>query len=258
MRGVALVATLLLALGASAAPQAGDPVNDPWERWNREAFKFNLAVDRRVVRPVVRGYRDAVPQPVRDGVSRFFDNLENPVNMVNNLLQGKPARAGSDLARFAINTTLGLGGFLDPASTLGRTQSDEDFGQTLGRWGVGTGPYLVLPFLPPKTVRELLSEVPDQQLDPITYAEDEWVRYGGKTLDYLELRYRVLPLDDLIDEAYDPYVFVRNAYLDRRAYKVRDGAPLADDASGDELYDDPGESEVAPTETPPPSEPPPY
>lgn len=242
MRRLAVLATLLLVTTAAAAP-ATDEVYDPWEGYNRAVFGFNMKVDKTVIRPFARGYRDTLPQPVRDGISRFLDNLENPLNLFNNLLQGKPLRAGSDLARLAINSTLGLAGFLDPASTLGLTQSDEDFGQTLGRWGVGSGPYLMLPFLPPKTLRELVGEVPNQRLDPFTYAESEWVRYGGKAFDYLELRYRVLALDDLIDESYDPYVFVRNAYLERRAYKVRDGVPLPDDGSDDDLYEDPAETE---------------
>lgn len=248
MRGLALLATFVIVLTAGAAP-ATDEVYDPWEPYNRAVFKFNLGLDKAVIRPFARGYRDTLPQPVRDGISRFLDNLENPLNLVNNLLQAKPLRAGSDLARLAINSTLGLGGILDPASTLGLSQSDEDFGQTLGRWGVGSGPYVLLPFLPPKTLRELVGEVPDQRLDPFTYGRTEWVSHGGKAFDYLELRYRVLALDDLVDESYDPYVFVRNAYLERRAYKVRDGAPLPATEGEDDFYDDPAED-------PPPGGPP--
>lgn len=255
MRRLALLLALLLASAAAAAP-AADEVHDPWEGYNRAIFKFNLRFDR--------GGADHAPLPVRDGISRFLDNLENPLNMFNNLLQGKPLRAGNDLLRLAINSTLGIGGFLDPATSLGLTQSDEDFGQTLGKWGVGTGPYLLLPFLPPKTVRELLGEVPDSRLDPFTYAENEWVRYGGKAFDYFELRYRVLALDEIVDEAYDPYVFVRNAYLERRGYKVRDGAPLPQAEGEDDLYEDPGAAdepppaEGAPADEPPADEPPPW
>jgi phospholipid-binding lipoprotein MlaA len=245
-------------VAAPAASRATPEVHDPWEPWNRAVFKFNLGLDRAVIRPFARGYRDAVPQPMRDGISRFLDNLEGPLNMVNNLLQGKPLRAGSDLLRFTINSTLGLAGFLDPATSLGLTHSDEDFGQTLGKWGVGPGPYLLLPFLPPKTLRDAVGEFPDSTLDPFTYAEEEWTRYGGKAFDYLELRYRVLVLDDLVDEAYDPYVFVRNAYLERRAYRVRDGAPPAAGA-GDDPYEDPYEDPEPPVEAPAPTadEPPP-
>jgi phospholipid-binding lipoprotein MlaA len=222
-----------------AEHRAAPEVYDPWESWNRAIFKFNLGLDRAVIRPFARDYRDYVPQTARDGISRFLDNLEGPLNMVNNLLQGKPLRAGNDLLRFTLNTTIGLAGFLDPATPLGLTHSDEDFGQTLGKWGVGPGPYLVLPFFPPKTVRDAAGEFPDARLDPFTYAEEEWTRYGGKAFDYLELRYRVLVLDEIVDEAYDPYVFVRNAYLERRAYRVRDGAPPVDDGSEGDPYDDP-------------------
>jgi phospholipid-binding lipoprotein MlaA len=250
---------------SAAAPDdaALDPrVYDPWEPWNRAIFKFNLGLDRHVVRPFARGYRDHVPQTAREGISRFLDNLEGPLNMVNNLLQGKPLRAGSDLLRFVINTTLGIAGFLDPATSIGLTQSDEDFGQTLGRWGVGPGPYVVLPFLPPKDLRDLGGEWPDAKLDPFTYVDEEWKRYGGKAFDYLELRYRLLELDELVDDSYDPYSFVRNAYLERRAYRVRDGAPPVEDGSEGDPYEDPYADPYEDPEPPvdgvtPPVEPPP-
>ena len=257
LSSAATAATAPAPAAAPAEARAEPEVYDPWEGWNRAIFKFNLGLDRAVIRPFARGYRDHVPQPARDGISRFLDNLEGPLNMVNNLLQGKPLRAGNDLLRFTVNSTLGLAGFLDPASSLGLTQSDEDFGQTLGSWGVGTGPYLVLPFFPPKTLRDAAGEFPDSRLDPFTYAEEEWTRYGGKAFDYLELRYRVLVLDELVDEAYDPYVFVRNAYLERRAYRVRDGVPPVDDDGADDLYDDPYADPEPPAEAAPPADEPP-
>lgn len=258
------VATLLLAstlaLNAEDALNTEDRpapastgVSDPWEGYNRAMFSFNMQVDRAVLRPVANAYRTGVPSPLRTAFANFLDNLGNPLNLVNNLLQGKPLRAGSDLARFVVNLTAGAGGLLDPATGMNLPQSDEDFGQTLGRWGVGPGPYLVLPLVPPGGLRDTLSQFPDQQLDPFTHAESAWIVYGGKAFDIVEARSRLLDLDEAIDQAYDPYRFVRDALSQRRAYKVRDGAAAPMDY--DDLYDDPlDEPAEDATAAPPPPE----
>jgi len=233
-RATALAVSLLLASAAGAAePDPRDP-RDPWEGYNRAVFRFNLQVDRKLLRPVARGYRQAMPAPLRSGVSNAFDNLEEPLNLVNDALQGKPLRAGNDLLRLVVNSTIGLGGLFDPATRLGLRRSTEDFGQTFGKWGVGPGPYLVLPFLPPTTLRDGVAMAPDNRADPLTYLEDGEARVALKLVDMVDARQRVLDYDALVDEAYDPYTFVRNALLDRRAYQVRDGAP--DPAASD--YED--------------------
>jgi phospholipid-binding lipoprotein MlaA len=236
-------------------PGTRTDVYDPWEPYNRQMFKFNMAIDRGVLRPLARTYRDTVPATARTGVSNFLDNLEQPLSSVNALLQGKPVQAGSDLARFVINLTLGLGGVLDPASALGLDQGDEDFGQTLGKWGVGPGPYLVLPFMPARSLRDWGGEVLDQRGEPSSYLEDDVARLGAKGLDLLESRYRVLDLDEALDSAYDPYAFVRDAWTQRREYKVNDGVTTPTDY--DDLYEDPAEDMPAAEEPPPADEPPP-
>jgi phospholipid-binding lipoprotein MlaA len=257
----ALLASGLACAGEAPAEPAGMPaypgtrtdVYDPWEPYNRQMFKFNMAIDRGVLRPLARTYRDTVPATARTGVSNFLDNLEQPLSSVNALLQGKPKQAGSDMARFVINLTLGLGGVLDPASALGLGQGDEDFGQTLGKWGVGPGPYLVLPFMPARSLRDWGGEVLDQRGEPSSYIEDDVARIGAKGLDLLEARYRVLDLDEALDSAYDQYAFVRDAWTQRREYKVNDGVTQSTDY--DDLYEDP--LDEPPAEEPPADEPPP-
>ena len=246
-RALAICACLWLAGAAGATDGAAPPPNDdPWEGYNRTMFKFNMAVDHAVFRPVARGYKAVVPSPVRTGVSNFFSNLMGPLHMVNDLLQGKPGRAASDLGRFLVNTTVGIGGLFDPASKLDLKQSDEDFGQTLGKWGVGSGPYLVLPFLPPTTLRDAFGQVPDYHLDPVNHLERDESRYELKLVELVDARARVLDLDEAIDTAYDPYAFVRDAWLQRREYKVKDGMVPASD---EDYYDDPAE-DPAPAPTP--------
>lgn len=247
-----LILMVTLAVHAEDHAAATD-VHDPWESYNRAMFGFNLKLDHAILRPVAHAYRDGVPSPMRVGIGNFLDNLDNPLNLVNNLLQGKPLRASSDLARLVVNLTVGIGGFFDPASKMGLTQSDEDFGQTLGKWGAGPGPYLVLPFLPPGGLRDQIGKLPDQRLDPFSYAESDTVEYGGKLLDLVEQRYRVVALDEAVDQAYDPYAFVRDAMAQRRAYKVRDG--VAEPVDYDELYED--VPEEGPADPPPAAAPPP-
>jgi len=255
-------ATLAQSPPTAEAPPAASPASttaprayDPWEGYNRWMFGVNLKIDRAVLRPLARGYRSGVPAPVRTGLANFLDNLEKPLDLVNDLLQGKPLRAAGDLARFVVNLTAGVGGFLDPATGMDLPQSDEDFGQTLGRWGWDPGPYLVLPLLPPGGLRDQLGFVPDQALDPFSYADSEWVGYGGKALDAVEGRSRLLDFDEALDQAYDPYAFVRDAVTQRRAYAVRDGA--VEPMDYDDLYEDPlDEPGDVPADEPPAATPP--
>lgn len=238
---------------APPAPGTRSDVYDPWENYNRWMFSFNMAIDRSVLRPVASGYRNAVPAPARTGVSNFLDNLESPLSMFSNLLQGNPGRAGSDLARFTLNLTLGLGGVLDPASSLGLKQGDEDLGQALGKWGVGAGPYLVLPFMPARSLRDWTGELGDSLFEPSHYVEDDLERVTLQALDLTEERYRLLDLDDALNAAYDQYAFVRDATLQRREYKVRDGVTAPIDY--DEFYEDPlDEGLDEPVAAPPPAQ----
>ncbi|GAB4465138.1 MAG: hypothetical protein OHK0044_03390 [Burkholderiaceae bacterium] len=220
---------VVLAAGACATipPDAGrDPV-DPLERVNRHVFEFNDRVDRAVLKPIAQGYVTVVPDPVRGCVSNFFANLGDVSNAANNLLQGKPVEAVSDICRIAINTTIGLLGCFDVASKMGLEKHNEDFGQTLGRWGLGSGAYLVLPVLGPSTVRDAVGRVPDAYVDPARAGGDS-VRARNTlfALETIDLRARLLDAERLLEAAaLDKYRFTRDAYLQRRRNLVYDGNP---------------------------------
>ena len=222
---------LLLGLGCTALlggcvtlpPNAPRSPQDPFERWNRGVYTFNDSLDRAVVKPVARGYQKVVPHPVRTGIANFLANLHTPTVMVNDALQGKPKAAFADLGRFVLNTTVGLGGLLDPATIAGVPRNEEDFGQTLGKWGVHPGPFLELPLLGPSDLRDGPAKIVDVFTYPPTYAKHSWVSYSIWGVYFVNTRADLLSLDDTIQQAYDPYVFIRDAYLQHRAFEVADG-----------------------------------
>jgi phospholipid-binding lipoprotein MlaA len=190
---------------------------------NRTTFKVNMAIDHAVARPVARGYQKVVPSPVRTSVSNFMDNLFYPITMVNDLLQLKFTGFGQDTGRFLLNTTVGIGGLFDPATKVGLDKHEEDLGQTFGYWGVKPGPYLMIPILGPSDVRDGVGKIGDGFLSPLSYVNNNYIRYGVYGLYIVDVRYRLLPQDRLLDESYDPYSFLKNAYLQRRQYQVTDG-----------------------------------
>jgi phospholipid-binding lipoprotein MlaA len=247
-------AIALLSLAGCATTGARTP-GDPLERMNRATYRFNDAVDRAVLKPVATGYRNHVPGVVQRGVDNFLDNLSYPTTIVNDLLQLKLKDTLTDIGRFAVNSTLGLAGILDPASKFGIPRNDEDFGQTLGRWGVPSGPYVVLPFLGPSTLRDAPALYVDGQTDLRVALDDvdSGVRWGLAGLSVVNRRAELLSFDGSISAAYDPYAFVRNAWLQRREYQVKDGN-VPDDIPLDESSDEPlvdpetGETVVVPTE----------
>jgi phospholipid-binding lipoprotein MlaA len=224
---VLALATLTLCtslLGGCATGPAANP-RDPLEPLNRGVYQFNDAVDRAVVRPVATVYRDVLPSPVRTGVSNFFYNLQDAWSVVNNTLQLKPEQAGNSFFRFGVNTVFGLGGVLDIATEMRIERSTEDFGQTLGRWGVGSGPYLVLPLLGPSTVRDTAALAVDMQGNLLSNAAVP-ERNSAKALELLDRRSRLLQATDMLDQvALDPYTFTRDAFLQRRRSAVYDGNP---------------------------------
>lgn len=223
-RVVIVIAACLAALaaGCAAVPGKRDP-HDPWERMNRATYRFNDALDRRMFKPVAKGYKRIVPHPVRTGIANVLDNAGYTTTIVNDLLQAKIKACASDTGRFLLNSTVGLAGIFDPASSAGLAKNDEDFGQTLGHWGIHPGPYLVLPLLGPSTVRDTVGLYPDSQTDLKNLPPDIWVQVGAHGLYFLGRRVDLLSMDDVLKNAYDPYVFVRNAYLQHREYEVHDG-----------------------------------
>jgi phospholipid-binding lipoprotein MlaA len=216
----ALLALLLSGCATTGARTPGDPL----ERMNRTTHRFNDAVDRAVLKPVATAYRDHLPQWLRTGIDNVMTHLAFPTTIVNDLLQLKVKDTLIDLGRFTVNTTLGIGGILDPASHFGIPRNDEDFGQTLGRWGVPPGPYLVLPLLGPSTARDAPSIVADGYTDIRTRASlKDAEQWGIGALSIVNRRSELLAFDASFESAFDKYAFIRNAWLQRREYQVRDG-----------------------------------
>jgi len=250
-----LLAGLMLTGCATVPAGKADP-RDPWERFNRSSFAFNDALDRAVAKPVAKAYKKVTPRIVRTGVSNFVSNLDTLTTVVNDVLQGKMKQAGQDSGRFLLNTTLGLGGIFDPATAAGLANNDEDFGQTLGKWGVKSGPYLMLPILGPSTVRDTVGRIPDQFTYPINYVDDVTTRYAVRALSFLDLRAGLLDLDAQLEASYDRYAFVRNAWLQRREFVVSDGKVTAQPVEFEEYPEEPVDGaavEPAPV-TPAPAE----
>jgi phospholipid-binding lipoprotein MlaA len=226
-RGSLVLALTLLALGGCASiPQGVEPDSrDRFERFNRGVYKFNDALDRVVARPAAVAYATVTPRPVRTGVTNFFANLGTPVTMVNELLQWKLVGFGTDTARLVINSTLGIGGLFDPATKMGLQKGDEDLGQTFGRWGVPAGPYLMLPVIGPSTARDIFGRVGDQFAEPRNYVSNGTLRFALTGLELVDKRAGLLEADQVLRRSYDPYGFIRNAYLQRRQFQVYDGNP---------------------------------
>ncbi|WP_447938125.1 MlaA family lipoprotein [Pseudoxanthomonas mexicana] len=202
------------------APAQSPAAYDPWEKFNRKVHAFNNAVDRTVARPLARAYVAAVPRPVRLGVGNFFDNLRQPLTMVNQLLQGRPRDATQTFGRFVVNSTLGIGGLFDPASDLKMKRRSEDFGQTLGTWGWKRSRYVELPFFGPRTVRDVLGLAGDMPLSPVRQIEDDKTRIFLQGLNLVDTRAQLLSLDSLREGAVDDYALVRDSWLQRRNYQI--------------------------------------
>jgi phospholipid-binding lipoprotein MlaA len=223
LRGMVLAAATIVLLGGCATTGNG---RDPIEGLNRATFAFNEAVDTMLVRPVARGYEATLPAPVRTGVMNFFGNIADVFIAVNNLLQGKPTEAAGDAGRFLVNSTIGVLGIFDVASSMGLEKHEEDFGQTFGRWGVEPGAYLVVPFFGPRDVRDTFGLVLDVAVDPVGNVGNVRTRNTLLGLRMTSDRAGLLPADKVIAEAaLDKYSYVRDAYLQRRRSLVYDGRP---------------------------------
>ena len=230
---LAAVAALVTAVAGCASP-GGNPA-DPLEPLNRAMFGFNEKVDNAVLKPVAQGYRAVTPQMVRTGVTNFFSNLEDLWISANNLMQGKAEWALGDLLRFTFNSSFGLLGVIDVASDMGLEKHTEDFGQTLGRWGVGSGAYLVLPLLGPSTVRDGAARVVDWQGDVVSNLSNVPTRNTLYATRVVSDRSNLFDATSLLDEAaLDKYTFVRDSWLQRRRSLVYDGSPPREPSDSDE------------------------
>lgn len=222
-KALALACVSLLAVGCASRPANPD---DPLEGYNRAMFSFNEQVDRAVLKPVAQGYDTVTPTPLRIAIGNVFSNIGDVWIGANNLLQGKPQDALSDGMRVLVNTFFGFAGILDIASEMGFTKHDEDFGQTLGTWGVGEGAYVVLPFFGPRTVRDSAGLALDLYADPVTGINDVPVRNSLTGLRVIDTRARLLGTERTVDEGtLDKYAYIRDFYLQQRRYKVNDGNP---------------------------------
>ena len=220
LRRFTQIATLSLILGTLPHfAWAADP-QDPWESFNRKVYTFNKTIDNCCFKPVAKGYRAITPQLVDDGITHFFSNLKEPLVAINNGLQGKGLQSANDAGRFVVNTVSSLG-FADIAQKIGLEKHEEDFGQTFGKWGSPSGAYLMLPFLGSSNVRDALAKPLDSLVNPRNLVKDNAANIGLFTLEIVDLRADVIPLEKIIEG--DEYVLLRDVYIQRRHFLVHDG-----------------------------------
>ena len=228
MRWTVRLAPLFICAGVAMMPLAANAAteDDPWEGFNRVVFKFNDTLDTYALKPIAQGYQFITPQFLEDGIHNMYRNVGDVRNLANNVLQVKPHAAGVDTARLLMNTIVGVGGFFDVGTKMGLQRNDEDFGQTLGYWGLNSGPYLVLPLLGPSTVRDALGIYPDSYAEPYRYMHDVSARNTVAGMKIIDARANLLSAEKLITG--DKYIFIRNAYLQSREFKVKDGQVVDD------------------------------
>lgn len=220
---------VLLAACSSQPITPSDPERDPWEAYNRKIHAFNMGLDRAIMRPVARGYDAIMPDAPQRGVRNFFRNLSYPVDFLNLILQGKFVESMDRTARFLMNSTVGLAGFFDVATKVGLPEHNEDFGQTLAVWGWDQSRYLVMPIFGPYTMRDFLGRSFYGYFHPISYAAREESIYWPIAVDLITLRAELLPFDEQVKSAPDPYILIRDVYLQNREFNIHDGDPPAPD-----------------------------
>ena len=236
-----LLATLAVA-GCASAP-GRTTSEERYEGFNRGVYKFNDTLDRAALKPLAKGYRKVTPQFIRTGIGNVLSNIEYPGTFINQFLQGKWALGFKDTGRFLINSTLGVAGIFDVATPLGLEKNDEDFGQTLAVWGVSSGPFVNLPLLGPSTMRDAPARALDWFTNPLQYTDLPWeAEWGNRVINVVHGRSELLPLDDTLQRTYDPYVFIRDAWVQQREYNIFDGNPPPETLE-DVLGEEPEETE---------------
>ena len=240
--GVSIVVMAMLAGCAGsipAAPKDQRAATDPWEPLNRRIYNFNTGFDNVTFKPLAKGYEKVVPEFAKKGVGNFSRNLLAPRNIINNLLQGKPGRAMVEFGRFLTNTTFGIGGLFDPATSSGLEAYPERFGETFAVWGMPEGPYVVIPVLGPNTVSSAVGIPFGFLTDPLFYADDDstkWIIYGIRAIHFRE---RLFAAEDaLFKDSFDRYLTMRESFLQNRRFRIYDGDPPEDEDFYDEFLDE--------------------
>jgi phospholipid-binding lipoprotein MlaA len=246
-RRLLLLPFVLLLVGCAALPPGKRDARDPFERMNRGVYRFNTETDKLVLRPAALAWRSAVPVPVRRSLGNFLGNLGYTSTIINDLLQGELRDAATATMRFSLNTVLGLG-FFDPAARLGMGRRDQNFSDTLSRWGVPAGPYLMLPLAGPSSVRDAPALFINDYMGVRHYLNENTVRIGLSAIGVLELRTQLLSTDAVVRNSYDPYALTRNAWLQRREFLHHDRTPLDGEAGGQAM---PADDNSPPLEEPP-------
>ena len=224
--------------GCASVPEDARSASDPWESLNRPVYGFNRGLDKVTAKPLAKGYEKILPRPVRKGITNFFRNLRTPGSSINNFLQGKPKRGFSELGRFVFNSTLGVGGLFDIATAGGLEAHFEDIGQTAAVWGVPDGPYVMVPIIGPSTLRDALLFPLFFWSSPLYHYNNTSVRDKLYILRIIELRARLLPLEKTLEESKDPYLTLRESYLQNREFEIYDGDPPEDDEFFDEFLEE--------------------
>ena len=233
-----LFLVILIVLGSSGCSyqeSLAPNENDPYEEVNRSLYSFNENLDKVILEPVADSYDFILPEILQTGVQNFFNNANYPITIANQLLQGKLSESLEGLVRFTINTTIGIGGLFDPASNLGFELKNEDFGQTLGVWGINQGPYLMSPILGPYTLRHAIGDLVDNVFNPLTYIDDTVTKYSFKIIEKVQDRSDLSVLEEELYSSFDPYQYIRDSYIQNRTYKIEDG--LIEDDLEEDLID---------------------
>ncbi|MCP3669923.1 MAG: VacJ family lipoprotein [Gammaproteobacteria bacterium] len=229
LRVMLAVAAIVALTGCASTSGYNDP-RDPIEGFNRVMFEFNDALDRVLIKPLAKGYRAVMPSPVDKGITNFFSNLDDVGSAINNLLQFKLKRSASDVGRIVVNSTVGILGFIDVASNMNLEKTGEDFGQTLGVWGVGPGPYIVLPIFGPSGGRDVIGMAADWITDPVTHVNPVEVKNSLIFIRAVDKRADLLGASRVVEEAaLDKYEFMRDAYIQKRESDVNDGNLMFED-----------------------------
>lgn len=224
---IGLLSLCLLTMTACATTRVEAPVYDPFESVNRKIYSFNSGLDKYLIKPVAQGYHAVVPDPIEDGVTNFFSNIFDINVIVNDILQGKFRQAGSDIGRFAVNTTVGLLGFIDVGTRIGLEKHYETFGQTFGTWGISEGPFLMLPLFGPANLRSAIGRIPGSYTSYPRYIDDVGTVVAVQATEIVAFRANLLGTDNLLEEAaLDKYIFLRDFWARRHRTRVLDGAPF--------------------------------